>query len=220
MSLGLVGQKVGMTRIFQEDGRSIPVTVLQVEPNRVTQIKTAATDGYEAIQVTIGERRASRVTKAMAGHYAKAKVAPGIGLWEFRTSADGSFSEMEVGSELNVDVFAEGQKVDVQGTTIGKGFAGVMKRYNFGGLRASHGVSISHRSAGSIGQCQDPGRVFKGKKMAGHMGNVKRTQQGLEVVRIDGERNLILVKGSVPGSKGGNVVIKPSIKAKKTQGEG
>ena len=217
MSLGLVGQKIGMTRVFKEDGRSVPVTVLQVEPNRVTQIKTAATDGYEAIQVSIGERRASRVTKAMAGHYAKAKVAPGVGLWEFRAPA----GDIEVGSEIKaVDVFAEGQKVDVQGTTIGKGFAGVMKRYNFKGLRATHGVSVSHRSAGSIGQCQDPGRVFKGKKMAGHMGNAKRTQQGLEVVRIDGERNLILVKGSVPGSKGGSVVIKPSIKAKKTQGEG
>lgn len=216
MSLGLVGQKVGMTRVFVEDGRSIPVTVLQVEPNRVTQVKTEATDGYEAVQVTIGERRTTRVNKAMAGHYAKAKVAPGIGLWEFRTPA----AEIEVGSELKVDLFAEGQKVDVQGTTIGKGFAGVMKRYNFGGLRASHGVSISHRSAGSIGQCQDPGRVFKGKKMAGHMGNVKRTQQGLEIVRVDGERNLLLVKGSVPGSKGGNVVIKPSIKSKKVAGEG
>ena len=216
MSLGLVGQKVGMTRVFKEDGRSVPVTVLQVEPNRVTQVKTVATDGYDAIQVTIGERRSSRVTKAMAGHYAKAKVAPGIGLWEFRAEA----GDVEVGSEVNVDVFAEGEKVDVQGTTIGKGFAGVMKRYNFGGLRATHGVSISHRSAGSIGQCQDPGRVFKGKKMAGHMGNAKRTQQGLEVVRVDNERNLLLVKGSVPGSKGGSVVIKPSVKAKKSKGEG
>jgi len=216
MSLGLVGQKVGMTRVFVEDGRSIPVTVLQVEPNRVTQLKTEATDGYEAVQVTIGERRATRVTKAMAGHYAKAKVTPGLGLWEFRAET----AELELGSELKVDLFAEGQKVDVQGTTIGKGFAGVMKRYNFGGLRATHGVSISHRSAGSIGQCQDPGRVFKGKKMAGHMGNVKRTQQGLEVIKVDGERNLLLVKGSVPGSKGGNVVIKASVKSKKSVGEG
>jgi len=216
MSLGLVGQKVGMTRVFHEDGRSIPVTVLQVEPNRVTQLKTEATDGYEAVQVTVGERRANRVTKAMAGHYAKAKVAPGAGLWEFRAPT----AELELGSELKVDLFAEGEKVDVQGTSIGKGFAGVMKRYNFGGLRATHGVSISHRSAGSIGQCQDPGRVFKGKKMAGHMGNVKRTQQGLEVIRVDGERNLLLVKGSVPGSKGGKVVIKPSVKSKKTAGEG
>lgn len=215
MSLGLVGQKIGMTRIFREDGRSVPVTVVQVEPNRVTQIKTDATDGYAAVQVTTGTRRASRVTKAMAGHYAKAKVAPGRGLWEFRADA----GELEVGSELGVDLFAEGQKVDVQGTTIGKGFAGVMKRYNFGGLRATHGVSISHRAPGSIGQCQDPGRVFKGKKMAGHMGNVKRTQQGLEVIRVDAERSLLLVKGSVPGSKGGNVVIKPSVKAKKVQGD-
>jgi len=220
MTLGLVGQKVGMTRVFQEDGRSIPVTVLQVEPNRVTQVKTVATDGYEAVQVTIGERRASRVNKAMAGHFSKAKVAPGIGLWELRATAGNSVAEVEVGSELKVEAFAEVEKVDVQGTTIGKGFAGVMKRYNFGGLRATHGVSISHRSAGSIGQCQDPGRVFKGKKMAGHMGNVKRTQQGLEVVRVDNERNLLLVKGSVPGSKGGSVVIKPSVKAKKAKGEG
>jgi len=211
MSLGLIGQKVGMTRVFQEDGKSVPVTVVAVDPNRVTQVKTAATDGYEAVQVTMGSRRASRVTKPLTGHYAKAKVAPGLGLWEFRAEA----GELEIGSELKVDLFAEGEKVDVQGTTIGKGFAGVMKRYNFGGLRATHGVSISHRSAGSIGQCQDPGKVFKGKKMAGHMGNVKRTQQGLEVVRVDAERNLILVKGSVPGSKGGVVMLKPSIKAKK-----
>lgn len=215
MSLGLIGQKVGMTRVFKEDGRSVPVTVVSVDPNRVTQIKTAATDGYEAIQVTMGSRRASRINKPLTGHYAKAKSAPGLGLWEFRTEA----GDLEIGSELKVDLFAEGQKVDVQGTTIGKGFAGVMKRYNFGGLRATHGVSISHRSAGSIGQCQDPGKVFKGKKMAGHMGNVKRTQQGLEVVRVDAERNLVLVKGSVPGSKGGVVVIKPSVKAKKVAGE-
>ncbi|MGH1543055.1 MAG: 50S ribosomal protein L3 [Arenicella sp.] len=215
MSLGLIGQKIGMTRVFKEDGRSIPVTVVQVEPNCVTQIKTDAIDGYAAVQVTTGSRRASRVNKAAAGHFAKAKVAPGRGLWEFRAEA----GELEVGSELNVDLFAEGQIIDVQGTTIGKGFAGVMKRYNFGGLRATHGVSISHRSAGSIGQCQDPGKVFKGKKMAGHMGSVKRTQQGLEVIRVDAERNLVLVKGSVPGSKGGTVVIKPSVKAKKAKGD-
>jgi len=214
MSLGLIGQKMGMTRVFKEDGRSIPVTVVSVDPNRVTQIKTAATDGYEAIQVTTGERKASRINKPLTGHYAKAKVAPGLGLWEFRAEA----GELEVGSEIKVDLFEEGQKVDVQGTTIGKGFAGVMKRYNFGGLRATHGVSISHRSAGSIGQCQDPGKVFKGKKMAGHMGNVKRTQQGLEVVRVDAERNLVLVKGSVPGSKGGVVVLKHSVKAKTKAG--
>lgn len=214
MSLGLIGQKMGMTRVFKEDGRSIPVTVVSINQNRVTQVKTAATDGYEAVQVTMGERKASRVNKPLAGHYAKAKVTPGLGLWEFRTAA----GELEVGSEIKVDLFEEGQKVDVQGTTIGKGFAGVMKRYNFGGLRATHGVSISHRSAGSIGQCQDPGKVFKGKKMAGHMGNVKRTQQGLEVVRVDVERNLVLVKGSVPGSKGGVVVLKHSVKAKTKAG--
>ena len=214
MSLGLIGQKMGMTRVFKEDGRSIPVTVVSINQNRVTQVKTAATDGYEAVQVTMGERKASRVNKPLAGHYAKAKVTPGLGLWEFRAAA----GELEVGSEIKVDLFEEGQKVDVQGTTIGKGFAGVMKRYNFGGLRATHGVSISHRSAGSIGQCQDPGKVFKGKKMAGHMGNVKRTQQGLEVVRVDVERNLVLVKGSVPGSKGGVVVLKHSVKAKTKAG--
>lgn len=210
MSLGLIGQKMGMTRVFEEDGRSIPVTVVSINQNRITQIKTAETDGYEAIQVTTGERKASRINKPLTGHYAKAKVAPGIGLWEFRAEK----GELEVGSEIKADLFEAGQKVDVQGTTIGKGFAGVMKRYNFGGLRATHGVSISHRSAGSIGQCQDPGRVFKNKKMAGHMGNVKRTQQGLEVVRVDAERNLVLVKGSVPGSKGGVIILKHSVKAK------
>ena len=212
MSLGLIGQKVGMTRVFKEDGRSIPVTVVQVEPNRVTQVKSVATDGYDAVQVTTGTRRANRVTKAMAGHYAKANVAPGAGLWEFRVNAEQA--ELQVGSEINASLFEEGQKVDVQGTTIGKGFAGGMKRWGFGGLRATHGVSISHRSHGSTGQCQDPGKVFKGKKMAGHMGARTRTQQGLEVVRVDSERNLVLVKGSVPGSKGGRVMIKPSVKTK------
>ena len=212
MSLGLIGQKVGMTRVFKDDGRSIPVTVVQVEPNRVTQVKSVATDGYDAVQITTGSRRANRVTKAMAGHYAKANVAPGAGLWEFRVNAEQA--ELQVGSEVNVSLFEEGQKVDVQGTTIGKGFAGGMKRWGFGGLRATHGVSISHRSHGSTGQCQDPGKVFKGKKMAGHMGARTRTQQGLEVVRVDAERNLVLVKGSVPGSKGGRVMIKPSVKAK------
>lgn len=212
MSLGLIGQKVGMTRVFKDDGRSIPVTVVQVEPNRVTQVKSVATDGYDAVQVTTGTRRANRVTKSMAGHYAKANVAPGAGLWEFRVNAEQA--ELQVGSEVNVSLFEEGQKVDVQGTTIGKGFAGGMKRWGFGGLRATHGVSISHRSHGSTGQCQDPGKVFKGKKMAGHMGARTRTQQGLEIVRVDAERNLVLVKGSVPGSKGGRVMLKPSVKAK------
>ena len=245
MSLGLIGQKIGMTRVFQEDGNSVPVTVVQVLPNRVTQIKTVETDGYEAVQVATGERRANRVTKAMAGHYAKANVAPGTRLAEFRVAADSvelpaapapaadeavegeegeapeaaeaaeATSGLQVGSEIPVNLFEAGQKVDVQGTTIGKGFAGGIKRWGFGGLRATHGVSVSHRSLGSTGQCQDPGKVFKGKKMGGHMGARKRTQQGLEVVRVDFERNVILVKGSVPGSKGGSVIIKPSVKAKK-----
>ena len=212
MSLGLIGQKIGMTRVFKEDGRSIPVTVVEVPTNRVTQVKTIATDGYEAVQVATGERKANRVSKALAGHYAKAKVAPGKRLAEFRVSA--AAAELEVGSEVNVDLFEAGQKVDVQGTSIGKGFAGGIKRWGFKGLRATHGVSVSHRSLGSTGQCQDPGKVFKNKKMGGHMGARKRTQQGLEVVRVDAERNIILVKGSVPGSKGGSVVIKPSVKAK------
>jgi len=232
MSLGLIGQKIGMTRVFQEDGRSVPVTVVEVSPNRVTQVKTVETDGYEAVQVATGERRANRVSKALAGHYAKAKVAPGTRLAEFRVSAESvelpaapvvegeegdaqQSTGLQVGSEIPVNLFEAGQKVDVQGTSIGKGFAGGIKRWGFGGLRATHGVSISHRSLGSTGQCQDPGKVFKGKKMGGHMGARKRTQQGLEVVRVDAERNVILVKGSVPGSKGGSVIIKPSVKAKK-----
>lgn len=236
MSLGLIGQKIGMTRVFEEDGNSVPVTVVEISPNRVTQIKTLETDGYEAVQVSAGERRANRVTKAMAGHYSKANVAPGTRLTEFRVAAgdvslpaipdssDGESEEVEsaevteglvVGSVIPVNLFEAGQKVDVQGTTIGKGFAGGIKRWGFGGLRATHGVSVSHRSLGSTGQCQDPGKVFKGKKMGGHMGARKRTQQGLEVVRVDFDRNVILVKGSVPGSKGGSVIIKPSVKAKK-----
>ena len=231
MSLGLIGQKMGMTRVFQEDGRSVPVTVVQVAPNRVTQVKTVVTDGYEAVQVATGERKANRVSKALAGHYAKANVVPGTRLTEFRVAADSvtlpagepaegeeaaePVSGLKVGSEIPVNLFEAGQKVDVQGVTIGKGFAGGIKRWGFGGLRATHGVSISHRSLGSTGQCQDPGKVFKGKKMGGHMGARKRTQQGLEVVRVDVDRNVILVKGSIPGSKGGSVVIKPSVKAKK-----
>ncbi|MCL4127605.1 UNVERIFIED_CONTAM: hypothetical protein GTU68_036645 [Idotea baltica] len=212
MSLGLIGQKIGMTRVFQEDGRSVPVTVVEVATNRVTQVKTVATDGYEAVQVATGERKANRVSKALAGHYAKANVVPGTRLAEFRVAAESVV--LPVGSEITVSLFEAGQKVDVQGTTIGKGFAGGIKRWGFGGLRATHGVSISHRSLGATGQCQDPGKVFKNKKMGGHMGARKRTQQGLEVVRVDAERNVILVKGSIPGSKGGSVVIKPSVKAK------
>ena len=213
MSLGLIGEKLGMSRVFKEDGSSTPVTVVHVDPNRITQVKNGSgADGYTAVQVTMGSRRASRVTKSMAGHYAKAKSEPGVGLWEFRLSEEEQAQGLEIGGTLGVALFEAGQKVDVQGTTIGKGFAGAMKRWGFKGLRATHGVSVSHRSLGSTGQCQDPGRVFKNKKMAGQMGATARTQQGLEVVRVDAERNLILVKGSVPGAKGTRVVIKPSVK--------
>lgn len=213
MPLGLVGKKIGMSRVFAEDGGSIPVTVLQVAPNRVTQVKTARRDRYDAVQVTTGLRRRGRVTKPMAGHYAKAGVEPGVGLWEFRLNK-GESCELAPGGEVQLEIFTAGEKVDVIGTTIGKGFAGVVKRYGFGGGRASHGASLTHRGAGSIGQCQDPGRVFPGKKMAGQMGNVMRTQQNLEIVRVDAERRLLLLKGSVPGPKGANVVIKPAIKAR------
>jgi large subunit ribosomal protein L3 len=200
-----------MTRIFSEDGVAVPVTVLSVEPNRVTQLKTVETDGYRAVQVTTGSRRASRVTKPMAGHYARAGAEAGRMLWEFRLD-DGEGEEIEVGNEIKVEIFEPGQSVDVVGTSIGKGYAGVIKRYNFRMQDATHGNSISHRAPGSIGQCQTPGRVFKGKKMAGHMGNVRRTTQNLEVVRVDAERNLLLVKGAVPGSRGGDVIIRPAVK--------
>ncbi len=212
MTIGVVGRKIGMTRVFTEEGVSQPVTVIEVEPNKVTQVKTAETDGYRAVQITTGSRRASRVTKPMAGHFAKAGVEAGRGLWEFRL-ADGEGDELEIKSEIKVDMFEAGQKVDVTGTSIGKGFAGGVKRHHFAMQDATHGNSISHRAPGSIGQCQTPGRVFKGKKMAGHMGAVKRTSQNLEVVRVDGERNLLLVKGAVPGSKGGNVIVRPAVKA-------
>ena len=211
MSIGIVGRKVGMTRVFNEAGAMVPVTVLEVAANRVTQVKNADTDGYRAVQVTTGARRPNRVSKAAAGHYGKAGVEPGRALWEFRLE-DGEGEELAPGAEIKADIFQSGQKVDVQGTTIGKGFAGVMKRHNFSGGRASHGNSINHRTPGSIGQCQTPGRVFKGKKMSGHMGNVVRTQQGLEVVSVDLERNLLLIKGSVPGAKGADVFIRPSVK--------
>ena len=213
MTIGIVGRKAGMTRIFNENGDSVPVTVISVDPNRVTQIKNVENDGYRALQVTTGERRASRVTKAMAGHYAKAGTQAGRGLWEVRL-ADDEGAEIAVGSEIKVDIFEAGQTVDVTGTSIGKGFAGVIKRYNFAMQDATHGNSISHRAPGSIGQCQTPGRVFKGKKMSGHMGNVQRTAQNLEVVRVDTERSLLLVKGAVPGSKGGDVIIHPAVKAR------
>ena len=213
MTIGIVGRKAGMTSIFSDDGVSVPVTVISVDPNRVTQVKTVENDGYRALQVTTGERRASRVTSAMSGHYAKAGTEAGRGLWEFRL-VDDEGEGIEVGSEVKVDIFEAGQKVDVTGTSIGKGFAGVIKRYNFRMQDATHGNSISHRAPGSIGQCQTPGRVFKGKKMSGHMGNVKRTTQNIEVVSVDAERNLLLVKGSVPGSRGGDVIICPALKAR------
>jgi large subunit ribosomal protein L3 len=213
MTIGIVGRKAGMTRIFNDDGVSVPVTVISVDPNRVTQVKSVENDGYRALQVTTGERRASRVTKAMAGHYAKAGTEAGRGLWEFRLGDDEG-TEIEVGGEIKVDIFEAGQNVDVIGTSIGKGFAGVIKRYNFSMQDATHGNSISHRAPGSIGQCQTPGRVFKGKKMSGHMGNVRRTAQNLEVVRVDTERSLLMVKGAVPGSKGGDVIIHPAMKAR------
>ena len=200
-----------MTRIFTEDGAAVPVTVLSVEPNRVTQLKTLESDGYRAVQVTTGSRRASRVTKPMAGHYARAGSEAGRNLWEFRLD-DGEGEGIEVGSEIKVGMFEEGQNVDVIGTSIGKGYAGVIKRYNFSMQDATHGNSVSHRAPGSIGQCQTPGRVFKGKKMAGHMGNVRRTTQNLKVVRVDAERNLLLVKGAVPGAKGGDIIISAAVK--------
>jgi len=213
MAVGMIGRKAGMTRIFTDEGVSIPVTVLEVEPNRVTQLRTRDVDGYRAFQVTTGARRASRVTRGVAGHYAKAGTEAGRGLWEFRL-ADGEGDDIEVGKQIAVDIFEAGQKVDIAGTTIGKGFAGGVKRHNFHMQDATHGNSISHRAPGSIGQCQTPGRVFKGKKMAGHMGSVRRTVQNLEVVRVDAERNLLLVKGAVPGARGGDVIVTPAVKAR------
>ena len=213
MSIGLVGRKSGMTRIFTEEGTSIPVTVVEVQPNRVTQIKTPETDGYTAIQVTTGSRRASRVTKGMAGHLAKANTEAGTGLWEFR--AEGAdIADLTTGSEIKVDLFAEGQMVDVTGTSKGKGFQGGVKRHNFQMQDATHGNSLSHRAPGSIGQCQTPGRVWKGKKMAGQMGNERSTTQSLKIVRVDLENNLLLIKGALPGATGSNVVVRPATKAK------
>ncbi len=209
MRTGLIAEKKGMTRIFTEEGQSVPVTVLQALDMNVVQKKTVETDGYTAVQVGMGNQKPSRVTKPLIGHFAKAKVEPKKHLVEFRVSED---NLLEAGAELKTDHFAEGAVVDVTGVTIGKGFAGAMKRHNFGGLRRSHGVSVSHRSHGSTGQCQDPGRVFKGKKMAGHMGNRRRTQQNLQIVRVDAERGLILVKGSVPGSKGSVVMVRDAVK--------
>ncbi len=211
MSISLVGQKCGMTRVFTEEGASIPVTVIQVLPNKVTQLKTIEKDGYLAIQVTTGLRKRSRVNKPEAGHFAKANLEPGRGLWEFRLD---TLDGMSVGTELTVDKFAVGQLVDVTGTSIGKGYAGVIKRWHFAAQDATHGNSLSHRAPGSIGQRQSPGKVFKGKKMAGRLGNVKRTIQSQKIVRIDAERNLILVSGSVPGAAGGDVIIRSAVKNK------
>ncbi|WP_100657966.1 50S ribosomal protein L3 [Alteromonas flava] len=212
MAIGLIGRKVGMTRIFTEDGVSIPVTVIEATPNRVTQLRTEETDGYRALQVTAGEKKANRVNKAAAGHFAKAGVEAGRGLWEFRLDANEG-TDIEVGSEITVELFNETKKVDVVGTSKGKGFAGAIKRWNFAHQRNTHGNSLSHRAPGSIGQNQSPGKVFKGKKMAGQLGNARVTMQSLEVVRVDAENNLLLVKGTVPGATGGDVIVKPAVKA-------
>jgi large subunit ribosomal protein L3 len=212
MAIGIVGRKAGMTRIFTEDGQALPVTVVEVEPNRITQLKTLESDGYRAVQVTVGKRRSSRVTKSEAGHYAKAGVEAGRGLWEFRL-ADGEGDELTAGGEITASIFEDGQVVDATGQSKGKGFQGGVKRWNFSMQDATHGNSLSHRAPGSIGQNQTPGKVFKGKKMAGQMGNAQVTVQNLQVVRVDAERNLLLIRGAVPGATGGNVVIKPAVKA-------
>lgn len=212
MAIGLVGRKVGMTRIFTEDGVSIPVTVIEATPNRVTAVKSQETDGYSALQVTAGTVKASRLSKPEAGHFAKVGVEAGRGLWEFRLT-DNESNDIQVGSEITVEIFAETKKVDVVGTSKGKGFAGGVKRWNFRTQDATHGNSLSHRAPGSIGQNQSPGKVFKGKKMAGHMGAERVTVQSLEVVRVDAERNILLVKGAVPGAIGGDVIVKPAVKS-------
>jgi len=217
MSLGLIGRKVGMTRVFTEEGASIPVTVLEVVPNRVTQIKTVQNDGYNGLQLAYGARRASRINKALTGHYAKTGSAAGAGIQEFPVSNDVA-SSYTPGSSVAVDLFQPGQLVDVTGTSLGKGFAGAIKRHHFSSNRASHGNSKSHNVPGSIGMAQDPGRVFPGKRMPGHLGAVKVTTQNLEVVRVDLERNLLLIKGAIPGSKGGDVVVRPAVKAKLKKG--
>ena len=209
MALGVIGRKCGMTRIFTADGAAIPVTVIEVEPNRVTQVKTIAVDGYRAVQVTTGTRRATRVSKGMAGHFAKANVAAGRGSWEFRLEAADK-GEFAPGAELKVDMFKEGQKVDVTGTSIGKGYAGTIKRHHFAGQDRSHGNSVSHRAPGSIGQRQTPGRVFPGKRMSGHLGAERMTTTNLVVVKVDVARNLLLVKGAVAGSEGGDLIVRPT----------
>jgi large subunit ribosomal protein L3 len=212
MTIGLIGRKAGMTRVFTDAGESIPVTVIEALPNRVTQVKAVESDGYRAVQVAFGDRKPSRLTRQMAGHYAKAKVAPGEELFEFRL-ADGEGADLAPGAELKVDLFSAGQVVDVAGTTVGKGFAGTMKRHNFAGGYASHGASVVHRAPGSIGQRQTPGRVFPGKRMSGHMGSVRRTIENLRIVEVDAARNLLLVRGAVPGAPGGKVLVRPSVKA-------
>lgn len=212
MAIGVIGRKAGMTRVFTDEGASIPVTVIQVEPNRVTQVKGAERDGYRALQVTTGSRRAVRITRPEAGHFAKAGVEPGRGLWEFRLADQpGEDESYDVGAELGVDQFETGQRVDVAGTTKGRGFAGTVKRHNFRTQDATHGNSLAHRVPGSIGQMQDPGHVWKGKKMPGHMGNARRTAQNLEIVRVDAERGLLLIKGAVPGAEGGDLEVRPAM---------
>ena len=212
MPIGLVGRKCGMTRIFTEAGESIPVTVIEALPNRISQLKTVDRDGYRAVQVTVGTRKPDRVAKPQTGHFAKADVEPGDGLWEFRLE-DSEGEELAAGADIKVDVFENGQRVDVVGTSKGKGFAGAVKRHHFSMQDATHGNSLAHRAPGSIGQNQTPGRVFKGKKMAGQMGNVRRTMPNLEIVRVDAERNLLLVKGGVPGAPGRHVIVRPAVKA-------
>ena len=212
MTIGIIGRKRGMTRVFTEEGQSVPVTVIEAVPNHVMRVKDIEGDGYRAVQVTWGSKKPSAVNKAVAGIYAKTGISAGDGLVEFRLNV-GEGEDLAQGSEIKVDIFAPGQKVDVTGTTIGKGYAGAIKRHHFSMGNATHGNSLSHRSAGSIGQNQTPGRVFKGKKMAGHMGNRQRVAQNLEIIRVDNERNLLLIRGAVPGAKGGRVVIKPAVKA-------
>jgi large subunit ribosomal protein L3 len=211
-TLGLVGRKAGMTRVFTDAGETVPVTVIEALPNRITQVRTVDTDGYRALQVAFGDRKPSHLNKAQTGHYAKVKVAPGESLVEFRLSGEEG-KDLQAGGELKVDLFSAGQIVDVTGTTTGKGFTGTMKRHNFAGGMASHGASVSHRVPGSIGQRQTPGRVFPGKRMSGHMGVVRRTIENLKIVRVDAERNLLLVSGAVPGAPGGQVIVRPSVKA-------
>ena len=212
MTIGVIGRKAGMTRVFTDSGETVPVTVIEVLPNRVTQVKSEDKDGYRAVQVTFGTRRPQLYSKAVNGHYAKAGVAPGRSMVEFRVTATDK-TELAPGAEIKADIFKAGQAVDVTGTTLGKGFAGTMKRHNFGGQHATHGVSVSHRAPGSIGQRQTPGRVFKGRRMSGHMGVVRRTTENLKVVEVDLERNLLLVRGAVPGAEGGQVIVRPALKA-------